>query len=401
MYDRTVIDLSGRDIDDIVTLINKLLDSCSLILLSRDEHSSVNTFFIHAENNKLKNVVKSINRFGIKDECGDFHKFLNEIVKVITRRNHLFQIYDRVVFLLFDKLLEKWTKDSIVSKEEIELFILQPYEFLTTDLQYSNLLIRDIALKSNLSHRLKSHDAKEFLLEGVFRRVFMLYENINAISKIFDTERIDNLASDENAILTLSINAFYANIFAITDCLAFTIVFEDDDCRITREDQKKFRKIGLFHKDFPQFYCKYDQLKERLKLEILKLWYDEICNLRHPIAHRIPLYFPVIYNCTEGLTYCDATESHNLGCNAIFSDDTISPLERVDRISKLQKIRENEFLGISLFSGCFLHSDKESKRYYHLSRLVFDLGILGFILKESFGYIEEMIKPNSKKPRNT
>ncbi len=57
---------------------------------------------------------------------------------------------------------------------------------------------------------------------------------------------------------------------------------------------------------------------------------------------------------------------------------------------KLNEVRDKELSEINLFSGCFLHSDKESKRYYHLSRLVVDLGILYYLLYGGFKYIEEL-----------
>ena len=83
-------------------------------------------------------------------------------------------------------------------------------------------------------------------------------------------------------------------------------------------------------------------------------------------------------------------EKYNYGCRSIYADANITPQEMVEKSTELQKIRDNELSEINLFSGCFLHSDKESKRYYHLSRLVVDLGILYYLLYGGFKYIEEL-----------
>ena len=68
----------------------------------------------------------------------------------------------------------------------------------------------------------------------------------------------------------------------------------------------------------------------------------------------------------------------------------ITPQEMVNKLTELQEARDNELSEINLFSGCFLHSDNESKRYYHLSRLVVDLGILYYLLNGGFKFIEEL-----------
>jgi len=173
------------------------------------------------------------------------------------------------------------------------------------------------------------------------------------------------------------------------DCQAFVIAFEDNDCDI-RRNQKDFSKIGLYNSKFPKVYKKYGQLESKLNLRKLKPWFREICDLRHPMAHRIPLYFPNIYNNQESAVYKASMEKYNSGCSSIYAEANITLQERVDKSTKLHKVRDNELSEINLFSGCFLHSDKESKRYYHLSRLVVDLGILYYLLYGGFKYIEEL-----------
>ena len=215
----------------------------------------------------------------------------------------------------------------------------------------------------------------------------MLKVNVDAITKIYSCHRIDGLTREEDVIMDQNINALYANIYAIMDCMAFVIAFEDNDCDISRKD---FNKIGLYNPNFPKVYKKYGQLNSKLNLEKLKSWFTEICDLRHPVAHRIPLYFPNIYNNQESAVYKASMEKYNYGCSSIYAEVNITSQEMVNKSTELQKVRDNELSEINLFSGCFLHSDKESKRYYHLSRLVVDLGILYYLLSGGFKYIEEL-----------
>ncbi|MHC4124369.1 MAG: hypothetical protein ACYSSI_12410 [Planctomycetota bacterium] len=394
MIEQIQIDLSSNDISEIVKLLNKLLKQVSMLTLSREELSIVegNRKIPGFGNRKFSNVVKTINRFGIRDDSGDFYKLLNEVIGRITLNNPMFQIYDSIKFLLFNKLLERMTdKNPKFSQKELSVFFLQPHHIITnTGVSLAGVSLYDMVKKSQeLSETLKSEDAKEFLGYGTCRRLFMLKANVDAITKIYSYHRIDGLTREEDVIMDQNINALYANIYAIMDCLSFVIAFEDNDYDISR-NRRDFNKIGLYNWKFQKEYKKYKQLESKLNLKNLKSWFDEICDLRHPVAHRIPLYFPNIYNNQESAVYKGSMERYYDGCRSIYADVNITPQEMVKKSTELQKIRDNELSEINLFSGCFLHSDKESKRYYHLSRLVVDLGILYYLLYGGFKYIEEL-----------
>ncbi len=394
MIEQIQIDLSSDDVSEIVKLLNKLLKQVSMLTLSREELSIVegNRKAPGLGNRKFSNVVETINRFGIKDDSGDFYKLLNDVIGRITLDNPMLQIYDSIKLLLFNKLLEKWTNGSAeFSQDELTVFFSQPYPIITnTELFLVGVSLYEMVEKAHkLSATLKSGDAREFLDYGIGRRLFMLKENVDAITKIYSCHRIDGLTREEDVIMDQNINAFYANIYAIMDCLAFVIAFEDNDCDISRHN-KDFGKIGLYNNKFPKVYKKYRQLESKVNLKKLKPWFKQICDLRHPVAHRIPLYFPNIYNTQESAVFKGSMERYNDGCRSIYAEANITLQERLDKSTKLQKVRDNELSEINLFSGCFLHSDKESKRYYHLSRLVVDLGILYYLLYGGFKYIEEL-----------
>ena len=388
------INLSSRDISEIVKLQNKLLQQVSIITLSRDELSIIdaNNKVIGLGNRQFSNVIKTINRFGIRDDSGNFYKVLNDVIGRITLNNPIFRSYDSIIMLLFNKLLEKWTnKDSKFTQEELEVFFLQPFKFITTtDIYSSGLFINSLIFKITEIHNgLKSEDAGDFLQNGIGRRLFMLKENVDAIAKIYKCHRIDGLSHKEDVILDQNINAFYANIYAIMDCMAFVITFEDKDCDISRNEQKDLNKIGFYNKHFPSVYKRYSQLESNLNLRKLKPWFLEICDLRHPVAHRIPLYFPNIYNSHESAIYKKSMGKYNSACRDIYANGNITPQELEVKSTELQKVKDIELYEINLFCGCFLHSDKESKRYYHLSRLVIDLGILCYLLHAGLKHVED------------
>ncbi|GAH55361.1 unnamed protein product, partial [marine sediment metagenome] len=187
-------------------------------------------------------------------------------------------------------------------------------------------------------------------------------------------------------ILSQSINFFYANIYAILDCLAFVFAFESPDYEIDRDNKNELRKVGLFKRSF---YTKINGLNEKLRLTKLKHWHTEITDLRHPIAHRIPLYFPEIYKNADSLKIQEADKDYYNSMEAVYNNKTLSPDNRIDKLNQLQEKWQETKATIEVFSGCFLHSCEESKKLYHLSRLTFDLGILRHLLDNSFDYLHD------------
>ena len=363
-----------------------------MLTLSREELSIIegNQKGHGLGNRKFSNVVKTINRFGIKDDSGDFYKLLNDVIGIITLYNPMLQIYDSIKLLLFNKLLEKWTDRSAeFSRDELAVFFSLPYPIITnTGIFLAGVSLYDMVKKAHelSTTTLKSGDAIEFLDYGIGRRLFMLKANVDAITKIYSCHRIEELTREEDAIMDQNINAFYANIYAIMDCMAFVIAFEDNDCDISR-NKKCLSKIGFYNSRFPEVYKNYKQLESKLTLKKLKPWFDEICDLRHPVAHRIPLYFPNIYNDQESSVYKSSMERYNNACRSIYAEVNSTPQEMTKKLASIQKARDKELAEINLFSGCFLHSANESKRYYHLSRLVVDLGILYYLLNEGLKFI--------------
>jgi len=380
---------STEDIADVLNLLNEFLKHVSIVILSRAEVEIADPEkrFIGTRDSRYCDIVKVINRWAIKDEEGKYYKLLNGVIGRISSCRPMLQIYKPIELLLFNKLLEgrKGGKTTF-TKEEIEIFFLQPYEMIVcSSISESGAHLYDLITKSQrLSVKLKSKDSKEFLDQGVGRRLFMLKSTVDSISEIYCERRIKPLDDNERPILSQNINFFYANTYAILDCLAFVLAFEYPDYEINRHNIDELKKVGLFKENFQ---TKIDGLSKKLTLTKLKDWYDEIVDLRHPVAHRIPLYFPEIYNDEDARKIQEADEKHFKSFNAILKNMTTPTMEENDKLDKLRKEWEKAKTNINVFSGCFLHSYEESKKFYHLSRLTLDLGILYYLLDKSFEYI--------------
>jgi hypothetical protein len=392
------INLSSADITDVCRLLKDFLKQISLVRLSREDIDAIDMDNTIGGHRSHPNIVKVINRWGIRDDSGgNYYRLLNDVIGKLSSRNLMLRIYEPIQLFLFNKLIERWTNtNTIFSREEIEVFFLQPYEMIiNTDIFISGLALLNLIIEEvqKLKDMLKSDDSKEFLNEGVSRRLFMLKYNIDNISTIYNDQRTKAIDEEEKATLELNVNFFYANVCAILDCAAFVLAFEDPNYKIDRHNNKYLKKVGLFNKDF---YEKFDQLEDKLDLKKLKPWYDEIIDLRHPVAHRIPLYFPDFYTEEENRKIQEATNKY-FAESVPTDDDLKEPATLEEKTAKLNKLKEKreqaeqEWKKVRLentpFAGCFLHSYQESKKYYHLSRLSLDLGILYHLLKETFKYL--------------
>jgi len=385
---------STQDITDVLGLLNAFLKHISIVLLSRTEAELADPEkrLPGTDNSRYSHIVKVVNRWGIKDEGGKYNRFLNDVIGKITSRHPMLLIYKPMELLLFNKLLEGWRGGRTeFTREEIERFFLQPYRMITCScIPESAVHLYVLITKSrNLSVVLKSKDSKDFMNEGVGRRLFMLKATVDSVSRIYTQHRREALDDNERAILSQNTNFFYANVYAILDCLAFVLAFEHPDYEIERSDKPKFRNVGLFREDF---YRNMNGLAEKLSLANLKPWYDEIAGLRHPVAHRIPLYFPEFYNDEDASRIKEADEKYFRESNDIFRSVTSFTDEENAQLDGLREEWQTTSNNVNAFSGCFLDSYEDSKKLYHLSRLTLDMGILYYLLDRSFEYLFALCK---------
>ena len=176
--------MSTKDISDVTDLLNEFLQHISLVTLSRTEAEMANleTRFVGSGSSEYSDIVKMINRWGIKDESNQYNILLNEVQGRISSCHPMLIIYEPIQLLLFNKMLEWGTnKNASFSKLEIEAFFLQPYEMITnSSILVAGLSLNELSIKSQeLVRILKSKNSKEFLREGVGRRLFMLKANVD------------------------------------------------------------------------------------------------------------------------------------------------------------------------------------------------------------------------------
>lgn len=138
---------------------------------------------------------------------------------------------------------------------------------------------------------LKNEKAREYLMQGVGRRLKTLTRCINNIFSIFPPERIQNLSKDELTDITINLHAFFINIAGIFDNLAWVFAHENDLLGKVSEGKIPKNLVGLFKKE-TQKNLK-TELNDYLNSETMKLWYEDYSKIyRDSLAHRIPLYVP-------------------------------------------------------------------------------------------------------------
>ncbi len=376
-----------------MALLNALLPRISLVALSRHEvrMADPKAQLIGTRDSKYAAIVRVVNRWGLKNEDGQYWGLLNGVIARISSRHRLLQIYEPVELLVFGKLLDAFRNgvvDAAFTMAELQVFFLQPYEMiLCSHSAESAVHLYDLIRKCmTVSQRLKSDDSREFLNQGVCRRLLMLKASADSISRVYNQRRVEPLDGDENAILSQNVNFFYANVYAVLDCLAFVLAFECPTCTLDRANKDELKKVVLFKRSF---YTQIKGLSEKVDIERAKPWYDTIVELRHPISHRIPLYFPEMHTNEDCTRIQELDDAYYRTVNAEWSGMVEVTEEHVEKMDTLHEQWQRARRDINVFSGCFLHSDKESKMLYHLSRLTLDLGILYYLLDASFDYLAE------------
>ena len=153
---------------------------------------------------------------------------------------------------------------------------------------YDQLALRLSSMVSSL----RNARAKEYLTQGVGRRLSILNRCIRNIFGIFPVGRTEHLAPEELADLDINLHAFFINVSGILDNLGWVFVFENDLLVGSSQEGKLGKEdIGLFKKKTQS--CLPEKLLKYLNTEHIKKWYDEYSkNYRDALAHRIPLYVP-------------------------------------------------------------------------------------------------------------
>jgi hypothetical protein len=136
---------------------------------------------------------------------------------------------------------------------------------------------------------LKSSRAKEFATHGHVRRLKIMVRCIDNVFRMIPPDREELPSRDELSDATINVQSFVFNVFGGIDNLAWIWVFEKGQ---TRADGTPIPNthIGLGPKNasvratLPKDFQNY--------LTGLDKWFEHLEDLRHALAHRIPLYIP-------------------------------------------------------------------------------------------------------------
>lgn len=178
------------------------------------------------------------------------------------------------------------------------------YAAISVTSQYVDIL----SIFSNT--RWKTERIYEFAMHGFLRRLRTLRSCIFNIFEICPIRNLKRIGDEEKESLTISLQAFYINIYGALENLAWIWVLNYHNKNGETSDPSP-KQIG-FNKKY-KLFRKSCSLKIIEKLDAYEVWYNGIENFRHALAHRIPLYVPPAgHNEDERRRYNELVERINI-----------------------------------------------------------------------------------------
>lgn len=135
-----------------------------------------------------------------------------------------------------------------------------------------------------LGNTLRSKRAREYLFNGVGRRLGLVQRCVERIFQIFPPDRTVHFAQDEREDLNINLHAFLLNVYGILDNVAWVVVLE-----ATQKEVENRKAVGLFLPEVQKHLSK----GTVDFLATMKDWhFNYMKNFRDSLAHRIPAYVP-------------------------------------------------------------------------------------------------------------
>ena len=157
--------------------------------------------------------------------------------------------------------------------------IRRAYAEVQSDLQD---LVGD--LPANLAPILKVEKAKEYLTQGVCRRLGIIIRSMENIFSLHPVDRTELLSPDEQSDLAINLHAFLIHTHGIPDNLAWVYALEN-------KLGLKADHVGLFKKETKKALP--DKVREYVNSEAIAGWHKTYAkNFRDALAHRVPPYIP-------------------------------------------------------------------------------------------------------------
>ena len=144
---------------------------------------------------------------------------------------------------------------------------------------------------SRFQSRLTNEKAREYLMQGVGRRLNVFSKSLQNIFRIFPVEKTDLLSKDDLTDLYINLHAFFVNISGILDNLAWIFVYEKNLFGNKKDGKIDKHGVGLFNIKTQAFLK--PKFKAYIKSERTQTWHKEyLKNFRDALVHRIPVYVP-------------------------------------------------------------------------------------------------------------
>ena len=152
---------------------------------------------------------------------------------------------------------------------------------------HDRLMLRLMTLRSKLTN----DKAKDYLMQGVGRRLGILTRCIENIFRIFPINQADLLPREDLMDLGINLHAFIINVAGLFDNLGLVFAFEYALLGGPKDGRLQLRDIGMFKRNMQKRLP--DQLRTYLQSDHICAWYTEYSKIyRDAVAHRIPLYIP-------------------------------------------------------------------------------------------------------------
>ncbi len=160
-------------------------------------------------------------------------------------------------------------------------------KYAELDVSRNDLLL----MLMTFQQRLHDEKAKEYLMQGVARRLTTIYRCIQNIFSLFPPSKSEHLSAEVLTDININLHAFFINIAGVFDNLGWVYVYENALLGKVSEGKIPRKGVGLFCSDTQKHLSQ--ELSDYLNSERINKWYTDYSkNYRDSLAHRIPLYVP-------------------------------------------------------------------------------------------------------------
>lgn len=166
----------------------------------------------------------------------------------------------------------KYSPDQIIELRRGQVEVQNALQDLVSD------------LLGNLAPTLKVDKAREYLTQGVCRRLRIIQRSVRNIFALHPVDRTEVLSDDEHSNLGINLHAFLIHTHGIPDNLAWVYVLEN-------KLVLKAEQVGLFKKETKEELP--DAVRQYVNSAPISSWHKNYAkSFRDALAHRIPPYIP-------------------------------------------------------------------------------------------------------------